>query len=112
MSHDIIWNEAEHNAYADGNPYIGPEAVANGVFARCVGEWDGFRVVIEELIDAGDTVITFGRYGGTFKRTGRAQNTQVAHVWRVAGGKAVRFQQHADTLHLAHVMGLKVEAGA
>ena len=71
MSHDIIWNEAEHNRYADGNPYIGPEAVANGVFARCVGEWDGFRVVIEELIDAGDTVITFGRYGGTFKRTGR-----------------------------------------
>jgi ketosteroid isomerase-like protein len=112
MSHDIIWNEAEHNAYADGNPYIGPEAVANGVFARCVGEWDGFRVVIEELIDAGDTVITFGRYGGTFKRTSRAQNTQLAHVWRVAGGKAVRFQQHADTLHLAHVMGLKVEAGA
>lgn len=112
MSHDIIWNETEHNAYADGNPYIGPEAVANGVFARCVGEWDGFRVVIEELIDAGDTVITFGRYGGTFKRTGRSQNTQLAHVWRVASGKAVRFQQHADTLHLAHVMGLKVEAGA
>lgn len=112
MSPDIVWNEAEHNAYADGNPYIGPEAVANGVFARCIGEWDGFRVVVEELVDAGDTVVMVGRYGGIFKRTGRAQNTQIVHIWRVAGGKAVRFQQHADTLHLAHVMGLRVDAGA
>lgn len=38
MSPDIIWNEADNFPYADGNPYIGPEAVLNGVFARCIGE--------------------------------------------------------------------------
>jgi hypothetical protein len=27
-SPDIVWNEAENFPYADGNPYTGPEAVA------------------------------------------------------------------------------------
>ena len=68
-------------------------------------EWDGFAVIVEELLDAGDTIIALGRYRGTCKATGRSQNTQMAHVWRVSAGKAVRFQQHADTLHVAQVIG-------
>jgi hypothetical protein len=43
MSPEVVWNEAEGFPYADGNPYIGPEAVLHGVFARCIEEWDGFR---------------------------------------------------------------------
>lgn len=105
MSPDIVWNEAENFPYADGNPYIGPEAVAHGVFARCGSEWDGFAVVIEDVLDAGDTVVALGRYRGTYKATGRAQNTQLVHVWRLAGGKAIRFQQYADTLQVAKVIG-------
>ena len=105
MSPDIRWVEADNFPYADGNPYIGPEAVLNGVFARCAGEWDGFCVNIDEIIDAGDTVVALGRYGGTYKATGRTQNTQIAHVWRLKDGKAVAFQQHADTLHVARVTG-------
>ncbi|GJM18055.1 MAG: hypothetical protein DHS20C14_02680 [Phycisphaeraceae bacterium] len=105
MSPDIVWNEAENFPYADGNPYVGPEAVLNGVFARCIGEWDGFAVEMGEIVDAGETVIALGRYTGVYKATGTPQNTQVAHVWRLAGGKAVQFQQHADTLHVARVTG-------
>ena len=104
MSPGIVWNEAENFPYADGNPYVGPDAVAQGVFFRCATEWDGFAVVVEEIIDAGDTIVVLGRYKGTFKATGRAQNTQMAHVWRVADGKAVKFQQFADTLHVARVI--------
>lgn len=105
MSPDIEWNEAESFPYADGNPYIGPEAVLNGVFARCIGEWDGFAVEIEELIDAGDTIVARGWYLGTYKATGNAQRTQIAHIWRIKDGKAVAFQQHADTLHVAKATG-------
>jgi hypothetical protein len=31
MHPDIVWNEAESNSQADGNPYIGPDAILNGV---------------------------------------------------------------------------------
>jgi ketosteroid isomerase-like protein len=101
MSPDIVWNEAENFPYADGNPYVGPQAIAEGVFARCIDEWDGFAVSVEEILDAGDTIVALGRYGGSCKATGKAMNPQLAHVWRIADGKAVAFQQYVDTLQVA-----------
>jgi len=103
MSPDIVWNEAENFPYADGNPYIGHEAVVNGVFGRCITEWEGFAVTVHEILDAGDTIVVLGRYQGVFKATGRKQNTQMAHVWRIVNGKASRFQQYADTLHVSKI---------
>lgn len=105
MDAAIEWNEAENFPYADHSPYVGPEAVAQGVFLRCATEWDGFACQIDEIVDAGDTVVAFGRYLGTYKATGKPQNTQMAHVWRVADGRAVWFQQYADTLAVARVTG-------
>ena len=105
MSPDMVWNEAENFPYADGNPYRGPEAILGGVFGRLGAEWDGFAAVPDEFLDAGDTVVVLGRYRGTCKATGRALDAQLAHVWRVADGKAVRFQQYTDTLQAARVMG-------
>ena len=105
MSPDIVWNEAENFPYADGNPYVGPQAVAEGVFARCIGEWDGFGVEVAEILDAGDTIVALGRYTGRCKATGREMNPQLAHVWRIAGGKAVGFQQYVDTLQVARATG-------
>ncbi|HYD24164.1 MAG TPA: nuclear transport factor 2 family protein [Croceibacterium sp.] len=105
MSPDIEWNEAENFPYSDGNPYRGPDAVLAGVFARIGGEWDGFSVVPERFLDAGDTVVMLGRYTGTFTATGRSMNPQVAHVWTLEGGKVVRFQQLVDTLAVARSTG-------
>jgi len=105
MSPDMVWNEAENFPYADGNPYVGPGAIAGGVFARLGSEWDGFAAVPEEYLDAGDTVIVLGRYVGSYKATGRALNAQMVHVWRVRDGKAAAFQQYVDTLQAARVTG-------
>ncbi len=105
MHQQIEWRQAENFIYADRSPYVGPQAVLEGVFARIGSEWDGFAAQVEELLDAGDTVVALGRYGGTCKATGNAQDTQFVHVWRVKDGKAVRFQQYANTLHVARVMG-------
>jgi ketosteroid isomerase-like protein len=106
MSPDIVWNEAENFLYADGNPYRGPEAILNGVFARLGGEWDGFAAVPEEFLDAGDTVVMLGRYAGTYKATGRSLDAWMAHVWRIEGGKAVAFRQLVDTLAAARATGV------
>jgi ketosteroid isomerase-like protein len=105
ISPDIVWHEADDFPYADRNPYVGPQAILEGVFARLGGEWDGFGAHVEELLDAGDTVVALGRYSGTFKATGKPQDTQFVHVWRLQDGKAVGFQQYANTLHVARVMG-------
>ena len=101
----IVWTEADNFPYADGNPYVGPQAVLEGVFARCGSEWDGFAVQVDEMIDAEDVVLVLGRYLGTYKATGKEQSTQLAHVWWVKEDKIVRFQQYADTLGIARVIG-------
>jgi hypothetical protein len=105
MSPDIVWNEAENFIYSDGNPYRGPEAILSGVFARLGGEWDGFAAVPEQFLDAGDTVVMLGRYGGTYKATGRSLDAWMAHVWRIEDGKAVAFRQLVDTLAAARATG-------
>lgn len=104
MDAGIVWNEAENFPYADQNPYVGPEAVALGVFSRIVAEWEGFRVSVEEYHDAGETIIARGRYDGRHKGTGRTIHAQFAHVWWLRDGRIVRFQQHVDTLQVARAM--------
>jgi hypothetical protein len=37
MDGNVVCNEAESNSLSDDNPYIGPKAVLNGVFARIGG---------------------------------------------------------------------------
>lgn len=103
MSPEIEWNEADNFPYADRNPYLGPEAVLTGVFGRIATDWDGFTAEPEEMLDAGDTVVVLGRYKGTYRATGRALDAQLVHVWRVADGRIVGFQQYTDTLQAARV---------
>jgi ketosteroid isomerase-like protein len=104
MGPDIVWHEAENFPYADRNPYVGPQAVAEGVFGRCIGEWDGFNVQMTDLIDGGDRVVALGRYGGAYKTSGGAMNPQAVHVWTLKDGKAVAFQQYIDTLAVSRAM--------
>lgn len=105
MASDIVWNEAENYPYADRNPYVGPEAVLMGVFARIGGDWDGFSAISDEFIDGDDTIVSLGHYAGVFKATGKAMRAQFVHVFRVKDGKIAGFQQYADTLGTAIAMG-------
>ena len=102
FSPDIIWNEAESNSLAEGNPYIGPQAVAEGVFGRVGQEWETFTLTDQRLYGVGeDMVIATGRYEGTHATTGKTINAQHAHIWWFEDGMVTRFQQYVDTKQLA-----------
>ena len=58
----IVWREAENFPYADHNPYIGPQAVLEGVLMRLGADWEGFTVVPAEWLDAGDRIVVLGAY--------------------------------------------------
>jgi uncharacterized protein len=102
---NIEWNEAENFVYSDGNPYIGPNRILEGVFVRLGGEWDNFSALPEEIVDAGDIIIAIGRYTGRFKKSGKEVNAQFAHVWRLRDGKATSFQQYTDTAQFVQATG-------
>ena len=97
----IEWREADNFIYADRNPYIGPQAVLEGVFMRLVSQWADFKVNPDSILDAGDQVVALGTYTGTFKKTGKSVRAQMVHVWTISGSKVVKFQQYTDTKQFA-----------
>jgi len=99
---DIIWTEAA--GFPLAGTYIGPAAVAEHVFGALQRDWDGYTVAIDELIDTGDTVIGLGTYSGTYRETGKSFEARVAHIWRLADGKAIRFEQITDTAEVLAAM--------
>ena len=105
MDAAIEWNEAENFPYADGNPYIGPNAVAAGVFGRIAADWEYWTLSDHEYHDcSGDNIIVTGRYNAKHKITGKIIKAQFTHVWTVKNDKAIRFQQYTDTKQVVDAM--------
>jgi len=104
MSPDIVWMEAEGNPYSDMNPYEGPEAIVNGVFARIGAEWESFTAVPEEYFVEGCRVAVLGRYQATHLQTGSSIDIPFVHVYTVRDGEIIDFQQHTDTRILSDAM--------
>lgn len=107
MDPRIEWNEAENFPYADGNPYVGPSAVAEGIFARIGEEWEYWSLAIDDLLDAGENVVALGRYQAKHAETGSELDAQFAHVWWLRNGKVTRFQQYVDTAQVLGAIGAR-----
>lgn len=105
LAKDVVWNEAENFPLADGNPYVGFEAILNGVFARIGSEWEYWNLTNLELHEmTNNKVLATGRYEAKYKKNGAIINLQMAHLWTLNDGKIVAFQQFADTKGIADAM--------
>ena len=104
MDPGIKWNEAEGNPLADRNPYVGAQAVGEGVFGRLLAAIDGFTAAPDRFVDGGDDVIVFGRYGGTMKHSGAKLDAPVCQVYRFKNDRIVSFQQYTDSAQWARLM--------
>jgi ketosteroid isomerase-like protein len=99
---DVRWTEME--GFPCAGTWIGPQKVAEHVFQVLGTQWIDYRFELESLIDGGDHVVGIGQYSGTFAKTGRSMQARVAHVWRLAEGRIVAFEQFTDTLLVARAM--------
>tara|TARA_R110002020_G_scaffold293535_2_gene508995 strand:+ start:99999 stop:100319 length:321 start_codon:yes stop_codon:yes gene_type:complete len=101
MDPKIQWNEAEGNKYASGNPYIGPDAVLNGVFIPIGGDHEYFNLTDIDLHEmSNNQVFATLRYNAKLKN-GKAYDAQAAHLWTLNNGKIIAFQQYTDTKKIA-----------
>ncbi len=104
MAPDVQWNEAQGNPLADRNPYIGAQAIGEGVFGRLLAAIDNFTAAPDRFVDGGDDVIVLGRYGGTMKGSGATLDAPFCHAYRFEGDRIVSFQQYTDTAQWAALM--------
>ena len=72
LDHKVEWPLADNWIYADRNPLIGPQpAIVEGPLSHIAVEWEGFSIIPETLLDAGDQVVALGVYTCTYKSTGK-----------------------------------------
>ena len=95
------WFAADNSPLADSSPYHGVKEIREGVFGRIEAAFKRLNVEIDETIDAGDKVVVLGYYAGEYASGKEAPRAQLAHIWTIANGKAVKFQQYVDTLAIA-----------
>ena len=102
VSPEARWTEMA--GFPCAGTWIGPQQVVENVFAVLGSAWDGYRFELERLIDGGERIVALGDYHGTCRATGKAMQARVAHVWQLAGGRIVAFEQFSDTLLVARAM--------
>lgn len=102
VADDVQWTEMA--GFPCAGTHVGPAQVIEKVFKALGAEWEGYRFVLERLVDGGDTVVGIGDYHGRNRATGKAMHARVTHVWQVHGGKVRRFEQFTDTLLVARAM--------
>ena len=92
MDDSIVWHQAQ--GLDHGGIYSGLAAVRANVFDPLDEQWwENFDAIL-----AGDEhVLVLGRYTARAKGSGKPLDVPFAHVWKFAGGKAVRFHQFTDT---------------
>jgi ketosteroid isomerase-like protein len=95
LAPDATWVEAAGFPYA--GTYVGPEAIVANVFQRLATEWLDYRAEVNSYLEAGDQVVAFGFYSGTYKATGRSMRASFAHHYTLRAGKIVRMVQYVDS---------------
>lgn len=71
--------------------FVGPDAVATGVFAVVGANFDEYHVDPSEFVEHGNRVVVTGRFTGRNK-SGATLNTGFEHVFEMCDGKVVRFE--------------------
>lgn len=102
VSPEVAWTEMA--GFPCAGTWIGPDQIIANVFAVLGREWEGYNFVLEQIIDGGELLVGVGTYSGTYRKTGKAMQARVTHVWRFSEGKIVSFEQFTDTLLVARAM--------
>ena len=99
---DIEWIQNE--GFPGGATYKGASAVIEGVFKANNDKWSGFAYHIEEILDAGNSVIVIGKYSGRDRLSGKSMSAAAAHIYDLHDGKIARFRMFADTKSIWNAM--------
>lgn len=102
LSKEALWTEAAGFPYA--GTYKGFDAIAKNVFSRLASEWIDYKFLPEAYVASGDQVVAYGTYSGIYKKSNKAFEARVAHIWKLKNEKIVKFEQFVDSQPVVEAM--------
>lgn len=99
---DVVWTLPAGSPITSGT-FTGPKEVMENVFARIPELFESFEVVIDRLIDGGETVVMEGVLEVT-PHGGESTEIPVVHVTSYQDGKLQEWAEYSDTAHLKEAM--------
>jgi ketosteroid isomerase-like protein len=100
----VVWDLRGRAGVPDlDRVYVGRDAVIAGS-RRCWGTWGDYRVEVEELLDAGPSVVVILREHGRGKGSGAPFEESHPQLWTFRAGRIIRwesFQTRAEALEAA-----------
>jgi ketosteroid isomerase-like protein len=91
LADDVAWKvppPLPQAAEVEGRDEVG------AFFQKLVGIWQDFSVEVDEYVASGDRVCVLGR--GSGKVNGQDAGYGFCHCWKLADGRAVRFDEYAS----------------
>jgi ketosteroid isomerase-like protein len=101
-SDDFEWDGGEENGLPGSGIHKGKDEAVK-VLQEAVGSWDSFKLVPDEYIDGGDTVVVLGHT--EVSKDGNTEELPVVHIWRYEGDQVKRLTIATDTLKSAKLLG-------
>ena len=105
LDEHVVWDLRQSQIVDLDGVYSGRDAVIEAS-RHYWGTWDDYRVVVEELIEAGSSVVVVGREIGRGKGSGVPIQRQVAQLWTLHRGRIIRWEIFPDKAAALEAAGL------
>jgi ketosteroid isomerase-like protein len=76
-------------------------------FRKWIGSWEDYELEVQELIDAGDSVVMVGWERGRGKGSGIRVENRLFTVWTFRNGKAIRIKRFSERAEALEAVGLR-----
>jgi ketosteroid isomerase-like protein len=102
---DFVWDMSTFRGWPERKTYAGIEG-AREFMDDWLDAWDDWELELEELRDAGDSVVGVVRQRGRSKATGLPVDMHFAQVWTYRDERQIRMQMYANPDEALEAMGL------
>jgi ketosteroid isomerase-like protein len=101
----IVWDFRAYSPVDRGEPVFGKQAVMADV-RKWIGTWTDFTFEVDELIDAGDSVVLVVNERGQGRGSGVPMDHHYCSIWTFRNGRIIRGEAYKTKAEALEALGM------